>query len=112
MKPPTAQCFRVKAGDNVATLLTDAAPGHCRVLGEGGVRSVMILASIPRGHKVSLADMTEGEAVIKYGVVIGRASQPIRLGEHIHLHNCKSQFDERSSTLSVHDGSPTDTPYE
>ncbi|MCC7087115.1 MAG: UxaA family hydrolase [Pirellulales bacterium] len=109
---PAIHCFRVDPRDNVATLLLDAVPGECRVLSEGNVDSVVIRAPIPRGHKVSLADVTVGETVIKYGVVIGRASQLIRRGDHIHLHNCQSQFDERSSTLSVDDGSPTDTPYE
>jgi hypothetical protein len=25
---------------------------------------------------------------VKYGVVIGHATQPIAKGEHVHVHNC------------------------
>jgi hypothetical protein len=30
----------------------------------------------------------------------------------VHLHNCQSQLDERSSTLDLHTGLPGDTRYE
>jgi altronate hydrolase/altronate dehydratase small subunit len=50
--------------------------------------------------------------VIKYGVRIGHATEPIAVGDWIHLHNCASDLDERSNTLEVTTGAPTDTIYE
>lgn len=44
------------------------------------------------GHKIAARDMLVGEKVLKYGVPIGLASQPIRCGEHVHLHNLKSEY--------------------
>jgi len=46
---------------------------------------------IPIGHKVALQDYREGETVIKYGVDIGKVMQPIRKGEHLHVHNVKTK---------------------
>jgi (2R)-sulfolactate sulfo-lyase subunit alpha len=46
---------------------------------------------IPIGHKVALRDHREGDTVIKYGVDIGKVVQPIRKGEHLHVHNVKTK---------------------
>jgi (2R)-sulfolactate sulfo-lyase subunit alpha len=46
---------------------------------------------IPIGHKVALKDMSVGDTVIKYGVDIGKVVQPIRKGEHAHVHNIKTK---------------------
>ena len=46
---------------------------------------------IPIGHKVALHDMSVGDTVIKYGVDIGKVVQPIRKGEHAHVHNIKTK---------------------
>src|SRR4051812_34275968 len=46
---------------------------------------------IPIGHKLALRDYREGDTVIKYGVDIGKVVQPIRKGEHLHVHNVKTK---------------------
>lgn len=46
---------------------------------------------IPLGHKLAIRPMGEGEAVIKYGVDIGRAVAPIGVGEHAHVHNVRTR---------------------
>ena len=46
---------------------------------------------IPIGHKVALRDYQPGDTVIKYGVDIGKVVQPIRKGEHLHVHNVKTK---------------------
>ena len=73
--------------DNVATALEPLScgdivevPGHALRIGE----------AIPRGHKVALADIAAGSAVIKYGSAIGIASAPIPAGAHVHTHNLAS----------------------
>ena len=60
----------------------------------------------------ALADIPAGAAIIKFGVVIGLAIADIRAGQWIHLHNCRSQVDERSGTLDNETGAPTDTTYQ
>lgn len=44
------------------------------------------------GHKIARAAISEGEKIIKYGVSIGSATQNIARGEHIHMHNMKSDY--------------------
>jgi altronate hydrolase len=50
---------------------------------------------IPSGHKVALRHMAAGDAVHRYGQVIGFASRPILPGEHIHTHNLSVHGFER-----------------
>ena len=46
---------------------------------------------IPLGHKIAVVDIPEGERVVEYGVLIGRATRAIRAGEHVHTHNLKGE---------------------
>ncbi len=52
------------------------------------VQGVAALGRIPAGHKIAVRAHAAGEAVIRYGQIIGFATQPIAAGEHIHVHNC------------------------
>ncbi len=52
------------------------------------VQGVASLGRIPAGHKIAVKAHEPGEAVIRYGQIIGFATQPIAAGEHIHVHNC------------------------
>lgn len=56
-------------------------------------RQVRVRAAedLPMGHKLAIRPMDDGGAVIKYGVVIGRAIAPIGVGEHVHVHNVKTR---------------------
>ena len=42
---------------------------------------------IPKGHKVAKRAIPCGEAVFKYGQIIGRSTTDISAGEHVHTHN-------------------------
>ncbi|MBR0190361.1 MAG: UxaA family hydrolase, partial [Clostridia bacterium] len=50
---------------------------------------------IPAGHKFALKDIKKGEYIIKYGEIIGRATEDIKAGEWVHTHNVKSHLDEK-----------------
>ena len=52
---------------------------------------------IPFGHKLALAAIPAGEHVIKYGHPIGSATSDIQPGEHVHVHNVKTNL---SGTLT------------
>jgi altronate hydrolase len=45
------------------------------------------LDAIPSGHKIATRDLQAGQALRRYGQIIGFASQPIKAGEHVHVHN-------------------------
>ena len=48
-------------------------------------------SDIPIGHKVALADLAEGDTVIKYGEDIGRMVGPAEKGGHVHVHNLETK---------------------
>lgn len=52
---------------------------------------------IPAGHKYALRDVKAGEYVIKYGEIIGKATEDIAAGEWVHSHNLISHLDEQFS---------------
>jgi (2R)-sulfolactate sulfo-lyase subunit alpha len=53
--------------------------------------SITLRDDIPIGHKVALKDMGVGDTVIKYGTDIGKVVAPIKMGEHLHVHNVKTK---------------------
>jgi altronate hydrolase len=75
---------RVSAADNVAVVLADVPAGaEIEISGDKFVAR----AAIPAGHKVALAQVAIGDAVVKYGAPIGRATLAIAPGDHVHSHN-------------------------
>ncbi|ADV61982.1 Galactarate dehydratase [Isosphaera pallida ATCC 43644] len=47
------------------------------------------------GHKVAIRDLETGAPVRKYGQIIGFASQPIQVGDWVHVHNLRADRFER-----------------
>ena len=83
--------IRLNPADNVAVAMEDLGAGeHLSVLSERGVEvdRVVVMAPVaPLYHKVALAQVDPGAAVIKYGETIGYATAPIRRGDWVHMHN-------------------------
>lgn len=105
-----SRCFQVNAQDNVATMLEDGAE-LAQVVGQNP-RRINLQHIVPSGHKVALTGICAGQPIVKFGQTIGRATQEIRTGQWVHLHNCASNYDERSQTLELHSGATTDTKYD
>lgn len=53
--------------------------------------TVQALDPIPIGHKIALADLAEGDTVIKYGHDVGRMVAAVARGGHVHVHNMKTK---------------------
>jgi hypothetical protein len=105
------RAFQIQPQDNVATMVADVQDGVVELAGAGR-GEVSVSEKISRGHKVAVRDISAEEAVIKSGVRIGHATKPILRGAWVHLHNLASDLDERSGTLDLHSGAPTDMVYE
>ena len=73
--------------DNVAVALESLEAGESLQLGE---KSITLLQPIPRGHKFALCALKTGDAVVKYGCVIGYAKEPIAPGAWVHSHNLRT----------------------
>jgi hypothetical protein len=72
---------------------------------------VLAFESIGLGHKIALRALSQDEPIVKFGVPIGLATTAIPEGGWVHLHNCRSRVDERSSHLDVKTGAALDTIY-
>ena len=105
MKP---RCFQIHPQDTVATMIDDTTGGAVELV--GATRGEVLAGdNISRGHKIALRDIAANEAVMKFGVRISHATQPIQRGAWVHLHNLASDLDQRSGTLDLRSGAPTDT---
>lgn len=82
----------IDAKDNVATALRRLEKGETiRIESDDHVFEVILAEAIPTGHKFVLKDVAAGEPIVKYGEVIGLATQRIGQGEHAHIHNIEGQ---------------------
>ena len=72
--------IRMDDRDNVAIVANDGGlpPG---TLLPGGL---VLKDQVPQGHKVALVDLKAGDAVLRYGVRIGRALRDIEAGRWVH----------------------------
>lgn len=82
--PFSAAVVQLHADDNVviARLSLEA---ETRLTIEAG--ELVVQQTIPSGHKLAIVPIAPGEAVRRYGHIIGFATQPIAVGEHVHTHN-------------------------
>lgn len=83
----SAELLVLSATDTVGMARHAVAAGD--QLGHGG-QVLVARDSIPAGHKVALVDIPAGASVVKFGIDIGTAKQPIRAGDHVHVHNLES----------------------
>lgn len=86
--------------DNVVVCLRQAQKGESLQVGSG---EVLVQETIPPGHKVALESIGIGEPVYKFGYPIGKASANIRPGEHVHVHNLRTdhQIDLEAITTDI-----------
>lgn len=78
--------LRIHPRDNVAVALTNLRTGE-KVSVEN--QTVLLVSDVPAKHKFALAELAAGGEVIMYGVLVGKAAQPIREGELISTQNLK-----------------------
>jgi len=81
----------IKEQDNVATALRDIEPKEKVIIGIGDKsKQILIQEFIPYGHKFAVRGIARGENILKYGEVMGRATQNIASGTHAHIQNIES----------------------
>jgi len=85
--------YQIHTRDNVATVIVDVeASEEVEVVSlQGDVISKMTLKEkIISGHKLAIIPCNKGEKIIKYGEIIGVASDAISPGDWVHTHNVDS----------------------
>ena len=88
-------CILHDAEDTVAVVVVEGVKAGTALTGwvMDDDRTIALEArqDIPIGHKVALRDMAVGDTVVKYGIDMGKVVEPIRKGEHAHVHNIKTK---------------------
>ncbi len=75
--------------DNVLVCRAPAAAGQTvRIDGA----PVVLPVAIEVGHKIARRDLAAGDKIFKYGAPIGSMTHAARTGDHIHMHNMKSDY--------------------
>ncbi len=78
--------------DNVAVAARNIPAGAELQLKDSRLTAATL---VKLGHKIALAPIRKGEAVKKYGQIIGFASKDIAPGDHVHVHNVSADVFER-----------------
>lgn len=68
--------------DNVAVALVNLD------VGTETPQGIKTIKRVPKGHKFALTEIGQDQPVVKFGQIIGFASQPIPAGDWVHEHNC------------------------
>jgi altronate hydrolase len=83
---------QLRPEDNVAVAARNLPAG---ALVEIGGATLTLSRRVGLGHKIALRQIRKGEAVTKYGQVIGFAREDILPGDHVHVHNVAADAFER-----------------
>ncbi|MCI2400915.1 UxaA family hydrolase [Aliiroseovarius subalbicans] len=89
MSDPNPNLLLLSEHDSVFVALEAIARG--KAYGPDGA-VVEVASAVTLGHKVARYPISKGDKVIKYGVSIGSATQDIAAGEHVHVHNLRSDY--------------------
>ncbi|QSI29884.1 galactarate dehydratase [Variovorax sp. RKNM96] len=72
--------IRIHAADNVAIIANDGGLKTGATFADG----LVLVDNVPQGHKVALNDLAEGDAIVRYNVVIGYAQKALARGSWVH----------------------------
>ena len=76
------EIIRLSKKDNIAVTPNDI-PKNITV----NENNLTTKTLIPKDHKIAIKKILKGDEILKYGQIIGKASQNIDAGEHVHNHN-------------------------
>jgi altronate hydrolase len=82
LERPDVRTLVLHPDDNVAVALSNLDVGTATPQG------VTTAKRVPKGHKFASRTIRAGEAVVKFGQIIGFATTEIPPGEWVHEHNC------------------------
>jgi altronate hydrolase len=90
-----ARTLRLSGEDNVVVATEKIEPGTAVAAG------IATRQRIPFGHKIAARPIGAGEAVVKFGQIIGFASQPIAPGDWVHEHTVVMHDFERDYQIAA-----------
>jgi altronate hydrolase len=82
MTRPEGRTLVLNSADNIAVALSNLD------VGAETREGVSIQRRVPKGHKFAVRPIRAGEAIVKFGQIIGFAKDAIPAGDWVHEHNC------------------------
>jgi altronate hydrolase len=107
--PLSQVAVHLRPEDNIAVAARQIMPGT-EVRHNGSVFELRDRVNL--GHKLALRDIRKGEAIYKYGQIIGFASKDIPAGSHVHVHNVAADKFERDYAFCRDCPAPPTKPAE
>jgi len=93
---PARRFVRLHPEDNVVVAAVSLPTGTV-LDGEG----VTVAKAVPMGHKVASRAIASGAPVVKFGQIIGYATEDIAPGAHVHVHNCAMGEHDQQYAIGV-----------
>lgn len=81
----------INKSDNVGVALEDLRKGQVITFGD---ECFPLLTDVGFGHKFAVREVADASYIVKYGAKVGIATQPIKVGEHVHVHNVRDIVDD------------------
>jgi len=88
--------LKLGSSDDVAVVLQPVAAGYLHP-----DLCVTVRTDIPAGHKVAVHAIAAGQPIRKFNQIIGFATHPIAVGDHVHTHNLAAGSFERDYSIGV-----------
>src|SRR5438876_670803 len=88
--------LKLDSKDNVLIALADLRRGERLSFGS---QSYLLESDVPAKHKFAIEDLANGAGIIMYGVLVGKAVEPIRRGELLttrNIHHQAAAFQEKT----------------
>ena len=79
---PETRTLVLNPADNIAVALANLDAGTETAQGR------ITAKRVPKGHKFTVRPVRAGEAIVKFGQIIGFAKEGLPAGEWVHEHNC------------------------
>lgn len=83
---------KINSVDNVFVALTDLKKGEIQ-------HDIELFTDIPAKHKFTETNLNTGDYVKMYGIIVGKASQPIHKGEQITIFNTKHEAEKYGNRI-------------
>ena len=88
-KPALAPVILLHPDDNILVCVKQIHHGDVLTIDGEKITSQIDIAV---GHKIARAELKAGDKVYRYGAPIGSMTEAAGQGEHVHMHNMKSDY--------------------
>ncbi len=88
-KTALAQVILLHPDDNILVCVKHISVGDVFAIDGDAITSTI---AVDVGHKIARRALSTGDKVYRYGAPIGSMTDAVAKGEHVHMHNMKSDY--------------------